>query len=110
VRSSIAPLLIAALILYLLYRFFRWLFNQFGSGKERDEHQTQHITSTIIKEPREDRIFLIGGLGLTTETLFRGQVQNHNGVQNIFNVSGDSNNITINTNYPIEPKQEPKQP
>lgn len=119
-------LLLGILVLGLLIWFFIWLFRRLSNNKHMThDHQHHHVHKweeqqpvqkkqeevvKPVKEVREDRIFLIGGLGVTTETLFRGQVQNHNGVQNIFNVQGNGNHVTINTNYPIEPKKdEPKQ-
>ena len=83
----ILAILLAVLILYLLYRLLRWLFNQFGSESvRRDENQTQHVTQTITREPREDRIFVIGGQGLPAGTMvgasnasnFFGGTHNHN--------------------------------
>ncbi len=109
--------LVVILLLLLLFRhwpdrsethtFNHNFFHNFPESKSPDSP----VQKEVQKEVREDRIFVIGGLGLPAESLFRGQVQNHNGVQNIFNVHGNGNHVTIQTNYPIEPKKdEPKQP
>lgn len=111
--------LLGLLALVLLVWFLVWLFRRLFNDRHVNHTHNHHHTydeqpkasvQPMQKEVREDRIFLIGGLGLPSDTLLKGHVENHNGVQNIFNVSGNGNHVTINTNYPIEPKkEEPKQ-